>query len=81
MRMPQFSLIMIIFILTSIFDASLGLAVPLKNFQAFLSLGRFLLTLNLYTNFEKGGLTGPQCLAGVAGKEGVTIFRSVVIFT
>ena len=31
--------------------------------------------------FKKGGLTGPQLLEGVAGKEGVTFFRGVAIFT
>ena len=34
------------------------------------------------TKFSKrGGLTGPQLLEGVAGKEGVTFFRGVAIFT
>ena len=31
--------------------------------------------------FKKGGLTGPQLLEGVAGKEGVTFSRGVAIFT
>ena len=31
--------------------------------------------------FKKGSLTGPQLLEGVAGKEGVTFFRGVAIFT
>ena len=31
--------------------------------------------LSLQPNFQKGGLTGPQLLEGVAGKEGVTFFR------
>ena len=36
----------------------------------------------LPTKFSKrGGLTGPQLLEGVAGKEGVTFFRGVAIFT
>ena len=29
------------------------------------------------TKFKKGGMTGPQLLEGVAGKEGVTFFRGV----
>ena len=34
------------------------------------------------TKFSKrGSLTGPQILEGVAGKEGVTFFRGVAIFT
>ena len=38
--------------------------------------------LNLLPNFQKGGgLTGPQLWDGVAGKEGVTFFRGVAIFT
>ena len=37
--------------------------------------------LSLQPNFQKGGLTGPQFLEGVAGKEGVTFFRGVAIFT
>ena len=30
---------------------------------------------------KKGGLTGPQLLEGVGGKEGVTFFRGVANFT
>ena len=39
--------------------------------------------LSLQQNVKKGGgaLTGPQLLEGVAGKEGVTFFRGVAIFT
>ena len=35
------------------------------------------------TKFKKkgGSLTGPQLLEGVAGKEGMTFFRGVAIFT
>ena len=36
----------------------------------------------LPTKFSKRvGLTGPQLLEGVAGKEGVTFFRGAAIFT
>ena len=34
--------------------------------------------VSLQPNFQKGGgLTGPQLLEGVAGKEGVTFFRGL----
>ena len=44
--------------------------------------GRGGVVVALPTKFSKrGGLTGPQLLEGVAGKEGVTFFRGVAIFT
>ena len=36
---------------------------------------------DLLPNFKKGTLTGPQFLEWVAGKEGVTFFRGVAVFT
>ena len=37
--------------------------------------------LNLQPNFQKGGLDRTPVLEGVSGKEEVTFFRGVAIFT
>ena len=38
-------------------------------------------TVSEYGHSKRGGLTGPQLLEGVAGKEGLTFFRGAAIFT